>query len=78
MPPDPEQGPRKPQGFSPSSADSPLARVVCQMAPPPRKPMTVGTSSCLPGLAANVLSKAELPFWARGWGYSQSPPHKSL
>lgn len=36
------------------------------MAPPSRTPVTVGTSSCLPGLAAKLLSKAVFPFWEEG------------
>lgn len=58
----------------PSSAASLHTRVVHQMAPLPRTPVTVGASSCLPGLAADLLSKAELPFW-EGRRDSHLHPH---
>lgn len=61
----------------PSSAVGPLARVARQMAPLPRAPVTVGTSRCLPGLAADLLSEAELPL-GKGEGIFTVTPHGSL
>lgn len=49
--------------FFASSAVSPLAGVACQMASPPRKPMTVGTSSCL--LAWQEICSGKLSYHLR-------------
>lgn len=50
-------------GFFASSAISPLTGVACQMAPPSRKPLTVGTSSCL--LAWQKICSGKLSYHLR-------------